>query len=95
MDLGIKGRQAIVCAASKGLGRGCAISLAREGVNVTIIARGKEALEQTAEELRKFGVKVNAIAGDVTTPDGRSDPRSPGSTTVGRRACPRSAASGA
>ncbi len=72
MDLGIKGKQAIVCAASKGLGRGCALSLAREGVNVTIIARGKEALEQTAQELRKFGVKVNAIAGDVTTPDGRA-----------------------
>jgi len=72
MDLGIKGKQAIVCAASKGLGRGCAISLAREGVNVTIIARGKEALEETARELRKFGVKVNAIAGDVTTPDGRA-----------------------
>ncbi len=72
MDLGIKGKKALVCAASKGLGRGCALSLAREGVHVTIIARGKEALEQTAQELRKFGVDVKAIAADVTTPDGRA-----------------------
>jgi 3-oxoacyl-[acyl-carrier protein] reductase len=72
MDLGIKGKNALVCAASKGLGRGCALSLAREGVNVTIIARGKEALEQTAQELRKLGVEVKAIAADVTTPDGRA-----------------------
>jgi 3-oxoacyl-[acyl-carrier protein] reductase len=72
MDLGIKGKKALVCAASKGLGRGCALSLVREGVNVTIIARGKEALEQTAQELRKFGVEVKAVAADVTTPDGRA-----------------------
>ena len=72
MDLGIKGKKALVCAASKGLGRGCALSLAREGVNVTIIARGKEALEQTAQELRKLGVEVKAVAADVTTPEGRA-----------------------
>jgi 3-oxoacyl-[acyl-carrier protein] reductase len=73
MDLGIKGRTAIVCAASKGLGRACAWSLAREGVGLTICARGKEALEQTAGEIRKaFGVKVDALALDVTTPDGRA-----------------------
>jgi 3-oxoacyl-[acyl-carrier protein] reductase len=71
MDLGIKGRTALVCAASKGLGKGCAASLAREGVNLVITARGKEALDATTEELKKFGVKVVAVAGDITTPQGR------------------------
>jgi 3-oxoacyl-[acyl-carrier protein] reductase len=72
MDLGIKGRSAIVCAASKGLGRACATSLAREGVDVVICARGAEALESTAAELRGFGVKVTPVAADVTTPEGRA-----------------------
>jgi 3-oxoacyl-[acyl-carrier protein] reductase len=72
MDLGIRGKTALVCAASKGLGKGCAASLAREGVNLVITARGKDALEATAEELRKqFGVKVAAVAGDITTEEGR------------------------
>jgi 3-oxoacyl-[acyl-carrier protein] reductase len=71
MDLGIKGKTALVCAASKGLGKGCAMSLAREGVNLVITARGREALEAAAGELRKFGVKVTAVAGDITTEDGR------------------------
>src|ERR1044071_9135327 len=71
MDLGIRGRTALVCAASKGLGRGCATSLAREGVNLVITARGAEALEATAAELRKLNVKVTAVAGDITTPAGR------------------------
>jgi 3-oxoacyl-[acyl-carrier protein] reductase len=72
MDLGIKGRTALVCAASKGLGKGCAMSLAREGVNLVITARGAEALQATAEELRKaFGVDVKAVAGDITTAAGR------------------------
>lgn len=72
MDLGIKGRTALVCAASKGLGRACAMSLAREGVDVTILARGREALDQTAEDIRKAsGVKVTAIVADITTPEGR------------------------
>lgn len=72
MDLGIKGRNALVCAASKGLGKGCAMALAREGVNVVITARGKEALEATAEEIRKAtGAKVTAVAGDITTEQGR------------------------
>ena len=53
MDLGIRGKTALVCAASKGLGKGCAVSLAREGVNVVITARGKEALDATAAEIRK------------------------------------------
>jgi 3-oxoacyl-[acyl-carrier protein] reductase len=72
MDLGIKGKTAIVCAASKGLGKGCAMALAREGVDVVISARGAEALNATAEEIRKAtGAKVTAIACDVTTEDGR------------------------
>jgi 3-oxoacyl-[acyl-carrier protein] reductase len=74
MDLGIKGKTAIVCASSKGLGRGCAFSLAREGVNLIITARGKEALEKTAGEIRAAtGVKVTAIAGDITTEAGRAE----------------------
>jgi 3-oxoacyl-[acyl-carrier protein] reductase len=72
MELGIKGRTAIVCAASKGLGKGCAMALAKEGVNVVISARGAEALNATAEEIRKAsGAKVTAIACDVTTEEGR------------------------
>jgi 3-oxoacyl-[acyl-carrier protein] reductase len=72
MDLGIRGKTALVCAASKGLGKGCAAALAREGVNVVITARGKDVLESTSEELRKaYGVKVTAVAGDITTPQGR------------------------
>jgi len=73
MELGLKGKTALVCAASKGLGKGCAQALAKEGVNLVITARGKEALEATAEEIRKgTGVKVIAIAGDITTPEGRA-----------------------
>jgi len=73
MDMGIKGRTALVCAASKGLGKGCAQALAREGVNLVITARGKEALEATAAEIRNStGAKVIAVAGDITTPEGRA-----------------------
>ena len=74
MDLGIKGRSAIVCASSKGLGRACAMALAGEGVHVTLTARGAEALKKTAEEIRKAnpGVTVTAVAGDITTPEGRA-----------------------
>ena len=72
MDLGIRGKTALVTAGSKGLGKGCAVSLAREGVNLVITARGTEALEATAEEIRKLGVKVTAVAGDITTPEGRA-----------------------
>jgi 3-oxoacyl-[acyl-carrier protein] reductase len=72
MDLGIRGRTALVCAASKGLGKGCAMSLAREGVNLVITARGAEALEATATEIRnRFKVEVKTVAGDITTPQGR------------------------
>ena len=72
MDLGIRGKSALVCAASKGLGRACAFSLAREGANVTISARGKEALEATAQEIRAAtGVEVKTAVGDIATEAGR------------------------
>ena len=73
MDLGIEGKWALVCAASKGLGKGCAQALVAEGVNVVITARGAEALEATADELRalKRG-EVRVVAGDITTPEGRA-----------------------
>jgi len=73
MDFGIKGKRAIVCAASKGLGRACAMSLAREGVDVVITARTAADLEKTADEIRKeTGVKVTAVPGDITTEAGRA-----------------------
>jgi 3-oxoacyl-[acyl-carrier protein] reductase len=73
VDLGIKGRHALVCASSKGLGRACAVALAAEGVHVTLTARGAEALAKTAAELRKAypGIEVNEVAGDITTLAGR------------------------
>ncbi len=73
MDLGISGRTAIVCAASKGLGKACAMQLAKEGVNVVISARTKADIEATADEIRRIAnVKVEAIACDVTTEEGRA-----------------------
>ena len=74
MDLGLNGRWALVCAASKGLGKGCAMALAREGANVVITARGADALEATAAELRALnaGGEVRAVAGDITTEAGRA-----------------------
>lgn len=73
MDLGIKGRKAIVCAGSKGLGRACAMSLAREGVDLVINARSAGPLEATAEEIRAAtGVSVTPVAIDITTEAGRA-----------------------
>lgn len=73
MDLGIRGKQALVCGASKGLGRGCAEALAAEGVHVTLVARTAEVLEATAAEIRqKTGVTVTTVACDITTPEGRA-----------------------
>ena len=74
MDMGITGKWALVCAASKGLGKGCAAALVREGVNVVITARGVEALEATAAALRVLNpaVQVLAVAGDITTAEGRA-----------------------
>lgn len=66
MDLGISGRWAIVCAASKGLGLACARALAKEGVNLVINARGDEALQLAAGELRHLGVEVRTVAGDIS-----------------------------
>ena len=73
MDLGIKGRRALVCASSKGLGRGCAEALAAEGVNLILNGRGGEALEATASAIRAaYGVEVTAIPADITTEQGQS-----------------------
>ena len=74
MDLGIAGRWALVCAASKGLGKGCAQALAREGVNLVVTARGADALDATAAELRALNpaITVCAVAGDITTAEGRA-----------------------
>jgi len=71
MDLGIKGRTAIVCGASKGLGRACAEALAAEGVNLVVTARNAETLAATAAEIRgRFKVEVTAAPGDITTQAG-------------------------
>ncbi len=73
MDLGIKGKRGLVCASSKGLGKGCAEALAEAGVDLTLNARGAEALEETAEAIRsKYGVSVTAVAADITTDEGRA-----------------------
>lgn len=72
MDLGIKGRTAIVCASSRGLGRACATALAEAGCNLVMNGRDADVLEKTANELRKtYGVDVKAIACDIGTPEGR------------------------
>ena len=72
MDLGIRGRKALLCGASRGLGKACAMAVAREGVDVTIMARTREVLERTAAELRDTtGVRVTAVVGDITTEAGR------------------------
>jgi 3-oxoacyl-[acyl-carrier protein] reductase len=73
MDYGISGKTAIVCAASQGLGKGCAMALAREGVRLVINARGADALHATADEIRSAtGVDVVAVAGDITSGEGRA-----------------------
>ena len=73
MNLGIEGKWALVCASSKGLGKGCAAALVAEGVNVVVTARGAEALEATAAELRQLGRgEVRAVAGDITSEAGRA-----------------------
>jgi len=73
MDLGIAGRKAIVCASSRGLGRGCALALAAAGCEVVINGRDPERLEKTAEALRAAGAaKVTAVAADVSDPAGQA-----------------------
>ena len=69
MDLGIKGRHAVVCAASRGLGRASALSLARNGVDLVINARDEKTLEETAQAIREeTGTAVEAVAGDISEP---------------------------
>jgi 3-oxoacyl-[acyl-carrier protein] reductase len=73
VDLGIRGKKAIVCGASRGLGRACALALAREGVDVTIVARRPDALATTAREIAApTGVAVTPVAADITTTEGRA-----------------------
>lgn len=73
MDLGIKGKTALVCGASRGLGRGCAEALAAEGVHVTLVARNLEVLEATAMDIRSSASSViTIVACDITTAEGRA-----------------------
>lgn len=73
MDLGIAGKRALVCAASRGLGRGCAAALAREGVEVTICSRTEADVRRAAGEIgAATGRRVHAVACDITTPEGRA-----------------------
>ena len=72
MDLGIKGKWALVGGASKGLGLGCATALAQAGVHVVMVSRGAEALEASAAKLRTLGVTVLTVAQDITTEAGRA-----------------------
>jgi 3-oxoacyl-[acyl-carrier protein] reductase len=72
LNYGIEGKRALVCAASKGLGRGCAAALAREGAHVTIVARTESIVAKTAEEIGAMcGRTVAWVACDITTPEGR------------------------
>ena len=71
MDLGIRGRKAIVCASSRGLGRACALALAEAGVDVTINGRDEAALASTREAAEAFGVAVQVVAADVSTRAGQ------------------------
>ncbi len=74
MDLGIRGKRALVCASSKGLGLGCAEALAEAGVDLVMNARGAETLEAEATRLRSsYGIAVQTVACDVTTPEGQAE----------------------
>ena len=73
MDLGLKGKNALVCASSKGLGKGCAKALAKEGVNVWLNGRNEITLDETAREIKETAQgSVNIIACDITTESGRN-----------------------
>jgi 3-oxoacyl-[acyl-carrier protein] reductase len=73
MDLGIRGRTAIVCASSQGLGKGCAQALAEAGVALVINGRNQALLEKTAQELRQaWGVAVTPVVADVSTAEGQA-----------------------
>ncbi len=74
MDLGIAGKRALICASSKGLGKGCALALAREGVHVTMNGRTAQTLEAAAEEARALaGGEVRTVCCDITTEEGRAE----------------------
>src|SRR5262249_45601851 len=73
MDLGIRGRKAIICGSSRGLGRGCALALAEAGADLVINGRQQAKLERTAEEIRgAAGVTVTPVAADIATPEGQA-----------------------
>lgn len=73
MELGIKGRKALLSGASKGMGKACALAIAREGADVTLVARNRDTLEATAEEIRaQTGVTVTTVVADITTDEGRA-----------------------
>ena len=73
MDLGIRGRKALVCASSKGLGRGCATALAEAGVDLVMNGRSADSLATAAEDIRSaFGVEVTEVAADVSTEAGQA-----------------------
>jgi 3-oxoacyl-[acyl-carrier protein] reductase len=71
MDLGIRGRKALLSGSSRGLGKACALALAQEGVDITLVARTRDILERTADELRTTGATVTPVVGDIATPQGR------------------------
>jgi 3-oxoacyl-[acyl-carrier protein] reductase len=73
MKLGIQGKKALLSGASRGLGRACALALAEEGVDITIVARTREVVERAADEISTAtGVRVTPVAGDIATPEGRA-----------------------
>ncbi|MBI1418472.1 MAG: SDR family oxidoreductase [Limimaricola sp.] len=74
MDLGIRGKRALVCGGSKGLGRGCAEALAAAGVDIVLNARGADVLERAgAQIIARHGVTVITLAADITTPEGQAE----------------------
>ena len=74
MDLGIRGKRALVCASSKGLGRGCAEALAEAGVDLVMNARGADALEEAAQDLRdRYQVSIKTVAADIVSEEGRAE----------------------
>jgi 3-oxoacyl-[acyl-carrier protein] reductase len=73
VDLGIRGRKALLSGASRGLGKACALALAHEGVDLSIVARTRDVLEKAGAEIAQAtGVKVTTVVGDITTQQGRS-----------------------
>jgi 3-oxoacyl-[acyl-carrier protein] reductase len=71
MDLGLKGKNALVCAGSRGLGRACALMLAGEGTHIALCARGRERLKKTADEIRDCGVRAVPLLGDISVAEDR------------------------